>query len=233
MIVLPDTISTFGYGIFNNCTNLCQIYYQGSVEDWEMIYDSSQVPTSIVKFGYDAVEHTYTFNVNGGDNVESIKSVVAIELPTPTKEGYYFGGWYDNAEFNGTPLASPYYSSANQTLYAKWLTEEEWLDGTTFEKAIVIVCDETQNVVIDTAGERVYFKFVATETRTYTISSQGGLDTYGHLYNASQNPITSDDDSNGNGNFRITYTLTEGITCYIVARIYSSSATGTFTITIS
>ena len=232
MIVLPDSISIFEAGIFQNCNNLCQIYYQGSVEDWEMIYNSSQVPTSIVKFGYDAVEHTYTLMVNGGDNVESITSVVAIELPTPTKEGYYFGGWYDNAELNGTPLASPYYSTSNHTLYAKWFTEEEWLwfDGTTFEKAMFILSGETKDVVIDTAGERVYFKFVATETRSYTISSQGGLDTYGHLYNSSTSQIAS---NNGGNDFSITYTLTAGETYYIAARMYSSSATGTFTITIS
>ena len=53
----------------------------------------------------------YTFEVNGGNTIESIKSDMLIELPTPTKEGYYFGGWYDNVEFNGTALASPYYSS--------------------------------------------------------------------------------------------------------------------------
>ena len=194
--------------------------------EWHSNWNSSNCP---VVWGYSGEEYTYSFDVNGGSNIESIKSVVTIELPTPTKEGYYFGGWYDNAEFNGTPLVSPYYSSSNHTLYAKWLTEEE-LDGTTFERAIVIVCDEMQNVVIDTAGERVYFKFVATETRAYTISSQGGLDTYGHLYNSSTSQIASND---GGNDFSITYTLTAGETYYIAARMYSSSATGTFTITIS
>jgi len=88
-------------------------------------------------------------------------------------------------------------------------------------------------VTIDTAGERVYFKFVPTETRSYTISSQGSSDTYGHLYNASQSQLTYNDQGGNNSNFRITYTLTAGETYYIAARLYYSTKTGSFTISIT
>ena len=147
----------------------------------------------------------------------------------PTKENFYFGGWYETSDFSGTAVSSPYYNSGNVTLYAKWLTEEAYFTGTSFETAITINSDETKSVTIDTAGEKVYFKFIPTETKSYTISSQGGLDTYGYLYNASMSQIASND---GN-TFSMTYTLTAGETYYIAVRMYSSSATGIFTISIN
>lgn len=115
-------------------------------------------------------------------------------------------------------------------MYAKWLTEAEYFAGTSFETAITMDASELKTVTIDTAGEKVYFKFVPTETKSYTISSQGGLDTYGYLYNVSMSQIASND---GGTDFSMTYTLTAGETYYIAVRMYSNSATGTFTISIS
>lgn len=40
-----------------------------------------------------------------------------INLVLPTREGYAFMGWYDNASLTGTPLTSV---SNNATVYAKW-----------------------------------------------------------------------------------------------------------------
>ena len=48
-----------------------------------------------------------------------------ITLPTPTKEGYIFNGWYENPSFVGnavTQIASG--STANRTYYAKWTKKE-------------------------------------------------------------------------------------------------------------
>ena len=110
--------------------------------------------------------------------------------------------------------------------------DSEYL-GTMFESAMQIEYNETKSVVIDTAGEYVYFKFVPTATKSYTISSQGSRDTYGYLYNSSTELIKSDDDSGNDLNFSITYTLNAGRTYYIVAKMCYSSATGTFTIKIA
>lgn len=41
-------------------------------------------------------------------------------LPTPMKEGSQFLGWYDNPQFNGSPITTPYTVTGNITLYAKW-----------------------------------------------------------------------------------------------------------------
>lgn len=227
-VYIPSSVKYISNSAFSGNSNITFIAsLESAPKGWQNGWNNG---SNNVLWGYIGKEHTYTFEVNGGNTIESIKSDMFIELPTPTKENYYFGGWYDNTEFNGTPVSSPYYSTSNHTLYAKWLTEEEYGDETSFEKAILILDGETKSVVIDTAGERVYFKFVSTETKSYTISSQGGLDTYGYLYNSSTSQIASND---GATDFIITYTFTAGETYYIMARMYSSSATGTFTIKIS
>lgn len=44
-----------------------------------------------------------------------------ITLQTLSKSGWAFGGWYDNPNFKGTPIATiPKGSSGNKVLYAKW-----------------------------------------------------------------------------------------------------------------
>jgi uncharacterized repeat protein (TIGR02543 family) len=67
---------------------------------------------------------TVTFNSNGGsavsDKTVTYKNTYGT-LPTPTKTGYTFNGWYKESGFtnqvtSGTTVASP----ANHTLYAKW-----------------------------------------------------------------------------------------------------------------
>ena len=60
---------------------------------------------------------------NGGVEVEDIRlfEFDKLELPTPTRWGYVFGGWYDNAAFNGEPVSGYFfYPTEDVTLYAKW-----------------------------------------------------------------------------------------------------------------
>jgi uncharacterized repeat protein (TIGR02543 family) len=65
-------------------------------------------------------EVTYSFDTNGGSEVESVKDYGVFEIPTTARDGYVFVGWYDNAELTGEPVKFPYYSSKKLTLYAKW-----------------------------------------------------------------------------------------------------------------
>lgn len=67
--------------------------------------------------------YTLTFNSNGGSAVNSITAEYgsAVAIPTPTKSGYKFGGWfYDTSfknKFGGT------IPPTNKVLYAKWVEE--------------------------------------------------------------------------------------------------------------
>ena len=76
---------------------------------------------------------TYEFNLNYNDtstNFDGYASVgivenhkkegASIDLPTPTRPGYTFGGWYTNLGLT-TTASNPYTMTANNTtLYAKW-----------------------------------------------------------------------------------------------------------------
>ena len=78
----------------------------------------------------DAVYNVITYNIsyvlNGGTlpndhpNTYNYESN-AITLPTPTRDGYTFSGWYDNALFEGNPItAIANHSNGNKEFYAKW-----------------------------------------------------------------------------------------------------------------
>jgi|GEM_PF-6299563 len=47
-------------------------------------------------------------------------SSAGITLPVPTRTGYTFEGWYNNSDFTGSAITSPYIASEDITLYAKW-----------------------------------------------------------------------------------------------------------------
>ena len=65
---------------------------------------------------------TITLNSNGGSEMPTLTyKGTALNLPTPTNDGYMFGGWYDNQDLSGDPVASPYTPTANVTLYASWI----------------------------------------------------------------------------------------------------------------
>ena len=66
---------------------------------------------------------TVTFNANGG-TVEPASRTVAkdgtISLPTPTRFGFTFVGWYVSETFDGAPVNESGTYSADTILYAKW-----------------------------------------------------------------------------------------------------------------
>ncbi|MBE6606255.1 MAG: CHAP domain-containing protein [Ruminococcaceae bacterium] len=73
--------------------------------------------------------YTVTFNANGGTTSTASKSVTYAStygtLPTPTRSGYTFDGWY-TAATGGTKVTSStnVTITSNQTLYAHWTQNE-------------------------------------------------------------------------------------------------------------
>ena len=76
-----------------------------------------------------AIEYTITYVLNGGTNPDDAKTTYTAEdlpytLPTPTKEGNSFDGWFDNEELTGDAITTiPANESGNKTFYAKWSVE--------------------------------------------------------------------------------------------------------------
>lgn len=96
-------------------------YHNGSDRTFWLKYESSKMTVTPIK-----TVHTIHFNANGGSVSTSYKHATAGEtygdLPTPTRSGYTFDGWY-TATSGGTKVTSSTtvnLSSEQITLYAHW-----------------------------------------------------------------------------------------------------------------
>ncbi len=81
--------------------------------------------------------YTITFVLNGGSLSDFPKEYDIddnVSLPTPTREGYKFVGWYDNAQFAGLTISDIVKgSTGDKTFYAKWAEESTTSDGRPWE----------------------------------------------------------------------------------------------------
>ncbi len=85
-----------------------------------------------------------TYNLNGGenhaDNPSTYEKGKEVILKDPSKTGYIFDGWYNNATFSGSKITKiSTTTTGNITLYAKWIVIiydiEYELDGGTNDPA--------------------------------------------------------------------------------------------------
>lgn len=95
-----------------------------SSSDRPSIYGSRTLKDYSITMDY-AKYYTVTFNANGGSVTTLSKDVVAGstygELPTPTRVGYTFSGWYTGLTGGSKVTSSTSVSiTADQTLYARW-----------------------------------------------------------------------------------------------------------------
>ena len=67
-----------------------------------------------------------TLSVDGKEDLSSY--ILGAPLPTPTKEGYVFGGWYTDASFAGSPVTALSEITDDTVLYAKWTEETTPVD---------------------------------------------------------------------------------------------------------
>ncbi|QMS85097.1 InlB B-repeat-containing protein [Candidatus Xianfuyuplasma coldseepsis] len=86
--------------------------------------DYSNVTADMNVFAeYDVNIYTVTFNSTGGSEeapVTDIEYGTTLALPTPTKEGYTFTGWYRGYSINATQVYNNDPVNGNWTLYARW-----------------------------------------------------------------------------------------------------------------
>ncbi len=108
---------------------LSKTYYikSGDTEKFEF-EDNFDMPTSdiTVYAEFTAITYVITYNLNGGTlptgTVDSYTIIDTITLPTPTKTGYEFIGWYTSASFTGSVVTTiPTGSTGNKVYYAKFV----------------------------------------------------------------------------------------------------------------
>ncbi len=179
--------------------------------------------------GKDTASVEVSFDLNGAEgSAPAVQTVTRSDKltypPIPTRQGYLFGGWYDNAACEGELFDFTAYLTENTTLYAKWLN----LDGAT-----AIAVGGTQSVTISGTTERVY-RFVPLVSGNISITTEGSLDTFGMLYKGGTMVKQDDDSGEGDyGNFLIVYNVTAGQVYEIRVRGFAASTTGTVTLRVS
>ena len=85
-------------------------------------FDFCGATALVAQWKVNAQSVTVTFNANGGngDTTQTVKSGSEIgALPTPTRNGYSFAGWYTSVS-GGSQISSSTTISGNVTYYAHW-----------------------------------------------------------------------------------------------------------------
>ena len=95
------------------------------------------------------VEYTVTYNANGGTcgTASATYQGTVLTLPTPTRTGYTFNGWYTAAS-GGTKIGAAgasYTPSANITLYAQWKINSYTITVTTNNATVKVNGTEVKN----------------------------------------------------------------------------------------
>ena len=246
MVTIPYSVASIGTDVFTNNYNVTIYCREASApstwsSNWNFVsteYDENDEPVDYLApvvwaWSY-GEEYTYNFVTNGGDPIDSITAGTKIELPTPYREGYIFIGWYDNAAFEGAALASPYHSTTEHTLYAKWMTLAQC-----FENGPQMMLNQKYRVEITEGGQRAYFTFTPEETGTYAFYTSNCeendyyVSTRGILYGSSFDDPIADEDygTAGDGSFVIVCELEAGQTYCLITEL-SYHETGSFNVAV-
>ena len=94
-------------------------------ENSDFVYDNETINDSVYVTEYiePVTKYMISFNPNGGQVSEDGRKItdgkVIDLLPIPTKENYYFDGWYTGIT-DGIRIDSNYIPTSDMTLYARW-----------------------------------------------------------------------------------------------------------------
>ena len=130
-VTLPRSIDMIGANVFTGCDRLKDIYYAGTQQQWEDMYidPANDVKLASITIHYNSggsdepETYTVTLDPTGGNlstTEKEYKANAALgTLPTPTRTGYKFNGWYTE-ETGGTKVTTSTKVTADMTLYAHW-----------------------------------------------------------------------------------------------------------------
>ena len=191
-------------------------------KNWSKTGNSTLVDTTLtmgsenttLTANYEANKYTVSFNANSGSVDTKSKEVTYNgtygELPTATRDGYVFLGWFTDAS-SGAQIKedSPVTITANQTLYAHWKANTyPWVayhkkmkvDGSTY----TLVSADTEEGEADylskvTPFVKTYTGFTSPSTKTITIAIDSDKPSTKNVvtYNYTRNKYTLTINPNG------------------------------------
>ena len=121
-VYIPNSVTDIGGSAFSGCNSLTDVFYGGSVLDWADVWVGSyngQLSSATIHFN----AYFIIFDPNGG----SVSTELDItgndgtlsDLPTPTRKGYPFDGWYTDAE-GGSAVTTATVFDSHSVVYAHW-----------------------------------------------------------------------------------------------------------------
>ena len=227
-VVIPASVNTMAYAAFRYCYNTLFLIAQPSEPaHWANFWISDESP---VVWNYDAKERTYRFETNGGEQIESVKTALAVEVPTPVRAGYVFMGWFDNAKLTGDVISGAYYSTSKTTLYAKWMSQADFdaIIGTDYNNAIELTSGVPVTITVDEPGEYVYLRFTNTSSTAYgNVICEGASVQVCAKVESKYDTVYFDNVAKG-----IDFFVFDGDN-YILIYLDNSKGTDTFTITLT
>lgn len=122
-VYIGNSVEIIENRAFGACSNLTDIYYNGSKTDWDNIcieFGNDRLDSATIHYS-ESYTVTYNYSYNGGASATKTTAAVsngsAADLsPTATKSGWTFVGW--NTDPNATTALSSYSVTHNVTLYA-------------------------------------------------------------------------------------------------------------------
>lgn len=182
-----DSGSTFTFPSAGSKTGYYYYWYNPSFGYYN---GGSTSPTVTSAQSWTAVwianDYTLYYNANGGSVSPSSKTVTYNSsigtLPTPTRSGYSFAGWYTSISGGSQVTSSTTYSTAgDSTIYARWTANPPgWVDQTvtsliTIDRNINTYSDYTVSATNATGYEIVHITGPQTVTSWLSINSSGQL----------------------------------------------------------
>lgn len=106
------------------------------------------------------------------------------------------------------------------------------LDLSEYAEAPVLALNTETDVAYDGTVASGVFRFIPESDGTYVFYSSGNNDTYVSVYNE-YGSVGGDDDSGDGSNFSVTFYAGEGITYYLLSRLYDVGGSGDYTVTLT
>lgn len=174
-----------------------------------------------VVWNYSGEEVNYSFETNGGNFIDSIKTDALLTLPLPIKNGYNFVGWYLDENLINELTSAPFASQIDVILYAKWTTDEYEFDNriSIWENAQIVTMG---NYTIHLNQGLQKLSFTPTSNGKYCIYTTGSCASYIHVLDESQHEIGYAKENYVSGydssmkNSKITISLEANKTYYIL-----------------
>ena len=124
-IEIPSVVTSIESNAFEGCDNLTIVCEANTYAHAYAV--ENNIPYRFIGASEDKpveTNYTITFDINGGTALEQTSLTVKEgeslgELPTPTRTGYTFKGWFTE-ETGGTAVTKDTVPTADMTIYAQW-----------------------------------------------------------------------------------------------------------------